>query len=38
MGLANKSALSFKNLPDTSSILEALSTLHAFRGFEVVFD
>ena len=36
-GMANTSAPSFKNLPDTLSIPAALLTLHGFRRLEIVF-
>ena len=36
--MANTLAPSFKNLPDMFSIPIALLMLHAFRGFETVFD
>ena len=36
-GMANTSAPSFKNLPDTLSIPTALLTLHGFRRLEIVF-
>ena len=35
MGMANTSAQSFKNLPDTPSVPAASLTLHAFRRFEL---
>ena len=38
MGMANTTAPSFKNLPDTSPIPAALLTLHAFRRLEIIVD
>lgn len=35
MGMANTSAQSFKNLPDTPSVPAGSLTLHAFRRFEL---
>ena len=36
MGMANKLAPSFKNLPNMTSIPVAMLTLHAFRSLEIV--